>query len=171
MPTHKCFIFGLDNAGKTTLAHFIKEEEVKEDTSPTLTFNIDQLVIKDIEFIFWDAPGQVHYRKRWVRGVLDAKILIFILDTSDSSRFKEAKNELDVVLDNLDTRGIPLIVCFHKIDLEISQQNYEKAYQILLLSPIEEREVHYIKTSVYKSDGVEELKNLLVRLIEKERWG
>ena len=171
MPAHKVFLFGLDSAGKSTLAHFIKEEQVKNDTTPTLTFSIDQLIIKDIEFILWDAPGQVLYRKRWARGVLDAKILIFLLDTSDEARFQEARNELDNVLKNYDTRGIPLIICFHKMDLEHSHQNFEKASLSLKLSSIEERKIYFLKTSVHDPASINELKNILINIIEKERWG
>ena len=38
-------------------------------------------------------------------------------DTNNRERFKEAKQELDKVLADYETNAIPLIFCYHKIDL------------------------------------------------------
>lgn len=168
---HKVFIFGLDNAGKTTLTQFIKDDTEIQKTSPTLSFGIDNLIIKDIDFVFWDAPGQQNLRSRWGRGLLDAKILVFILDTSDTERFEEAKEELNKILDNIDARGIALIFCFHKMDLQESKDNYTKARDLFKLQRVGEREVYRYQTSVHEENGVKEVKDKLVEIIEKERWG
>ena len=171
MVVHKVFIFGLDNAGKTTLTQFIKDDTQVQKTTPTLSFGIDNLIIKDIDFVFWDAPGQQNLRSRWGRGLLDAKILVFILDTSDSERFEEAKEELNKILDNIDARGIALIFCFHKMDLQESKDNYTKARDIFRLQKVGEREVYRYQTTVHEEGGVKEVKDKLVEIIEKERWG
>lgn len=171
MPLHKIVVLGLDNSGKTTLTKFIKDDTAVESTTPTLSFNIDNLIIKDIEFVFWDSPGQVNYRNKWKRGVLDAKIILFLLDTSDSERFEEAKKELDGILTDLNTRGIPLIFCFHKMDLQEAKDNYVKARELFKLQRVGEREVQRYQTSVHETDGVKKVKDKLVEIIEKERWG
>jgi len=171
MVVHKVFIFGLDNAGKTTLTQFIKDDTEVQKTTPTLSFGIDNLIIKDIDFVFWDAPGQQNLRSRWGRGLLDAKILVYILDTSNIERYGEAKEELDKVLDNFDARGIPLIFCFHKMDLQEAKDNYVKARETFKLQKVGEREVERYQTSVHEEDGVKEIKDKLVEIIEKERWG
>ena len=58
----KVFVFGLDNAGKTSLLKYLKEEEVVDDPSPTREFDVIKLVIENQNFFIWDAPGQVKYR-------------------------------------------------------------------------------------------------------------
>ncbi len=169
MPQHKVFLFGLDFAGKTTIMNFIKEEP-ETNTQPTISFVIDNLIIKNTEFIIWDAPGQINYREKWGRGVLDAVILLFVLDTADAERFIEAKEELYKVLNDYDTRRISLLFCFHKIDLEAAQNNYEKAQEIFELKKILERDVYQLRTSIKATESIEAIKNFLVEIIEKGRW-
>ena len=168
---NKVFLFGLDNAGKTTLSEFIREEKVLDDPEPTKSFNINSMIIKDLDFIIWDAPGQTKYRGKWGKGVLDTRILTFVLDTSDKERFEEAKRELDKVLSDSNTRGAPLIVCFHKMDLEEAKENFKEARGALKLPLIDERDVHWLKTSVKTGEGIEKLKDTLVEVVEKTRWG
>ena len=170
MTVHKIFLFGLDNAGKTALMKCVKDES-NIQTKPTLSFNIDNSIIKDIEFQVWDAPGQIHFRTMWNKGLTKSKILLFVLDTAAKERFNEAIKELNKILDDYETRGIPLVFCFHKIDLEIAQNNIEEAHKLLDLSSIEEREVHKLITSIKESEGIDKLKNKLVEIIKEERWG
>ncbi|MFO8019268.1 MAG: ADP-ribosylation factor-like protein [Promethearchaeia archaeon] len=118
-----------------------------------------------------NSPGQIQYRKKWSKGVLDTNILVFVLDTADKERFDEAKKELYRLLNNLDTRGAPLIVCFHKMDLDAAQENFEEAKDMLELSKIDKREGYWFKTSVKTREGIEELKEKLVEVVEKSRWG
>ncbi|MFX1259564.1 MAG: ADP-ribosylation factor-like protein [Promethearchaeota archaeon] len=167
---HKIFLFGLDNAGKTALCSFIKDESNLK-TKPTLMFNIDNLILKDIEFQVWDAPGQVQLRAMWNKNLGKSKILLFVLDTADVERFNEAKKELNKVLDDFETRNVSLVFCFHKMDLDKAQNNLKKAIDVFNLSSIQEREVHKLETTIKESEGIERLKNKLVEIIEKERWG
>jgi small GTP-binding protein len=171
MAKNKIFLFGLDNAGKTTLSEYIREDKLLDDPKPTKSFNINGMILKNLEFIIWDAPGQTQYRKKWSKGILDTNILMFVLDTADEERLEEAKKELYRVINDLDTRGAPLIVCFHKMDLEEAESNLEKAKGTLKMSQINEREGYWFRTSVKTGEGIEPLKEKLVDLVEKARWG
>lgn len=171
MVNHKVFLFGLDNAGKTTLSNYIIDRTLLENPEPTKTVNINPIVLKDFDFIFWDAPGQERYRDKWSRQVLDTKILLFVIDTADKERIKEAKKELDKVLNDLETRGMPLIVCFHKMDLKEAQDNLTNAYATLRLKSIDDRDVYWIESSVYEEETMINVENQLVEIVEKSRWG
>lgn len=167
----KLFLFGLDNAGKTSLLKYLKEEEVDDDPSPTREFDVIKLVIESQNFFIWDAPGQVKYREQWERGVLESDLLIFVIDTADNERFDEAKMELDIILNNFDTKGVPIIICFHKIDLENAKENIKDAIKTINLSEIKERKVNWLKTSVVSKDGIEDLERMIyfsLVLIETE---
>ena len=170
MARYKIFVFGLDNAGKTTITKYIKEEAVVE-TSPTLSFSIDHIIIEDIYFVMWDAPGQVHLRRRWDRGILDTNVLMFVLDTSEKERFNEAKEVLDDIMEDPETRSIPLIFCFHKMDTEEAIENVENAFSIFNLTSIRDRGVYPFKTSVMPPEGIEDLKDKLVEIIQKIHSG
>jgi small GTP-binding protein len=112
----KVLIFGIDNAGKTALNTMMRVGTPPKVTRPTLSFDINSMIVKDLRFELWDAPGQVNLRKKWERGLLGSQILFFVLDVADKQRFEESKKELDKVLNNPDVADAPLIVCYHKMD-------------------------------------------------------
>ena len=95
MQQHKLFIFGLDRAGKTALNNWIRVDNPLKETRPTLAFDISNIIVNDIKISIWDAPGQIVFRKDWKRGYKKSSILMFVLDTSNSERFEEAKKEFD----------------------------------------------------------------------------
>jgi len=162
---HKIFLFGLDNAGKTTLLKYIKDEEIIEDGSPTRKFDIiSDIVINKFNFVIWDAPGQIEFRKDWGDGVKESEVLLFIFDIGDMERVQEAKKELGDLL-KLDTiKGIPLIVCLHKRDLAEFHDDFKAALDGLDLLNIKDRDIYWLKTSVYQKDTVDELKFVIYNL-------
>ena len=59
---------------------------------------------------------------------------MFVLDLTDPDRFAEAKSEFDKVLNDLETRNLPLIFCFHKTDLEGAEANINDARGIKMVN-------------------------------------
>ena len=51
------------NAGKTALLKVSKEGTAVANTRPSISFSIDNLVIDDVSFVVWDAPGQIDFSK------------------------------------------------------------------------------------------------------------
>ncbi|MBD3197683.1 MAG: GTP-binding protein [Candidatus Lokiarchaeota archaeon] len=166
----KIFLFGLDYAGKTTLSKFLRKGVLLDDPSPTKVFNIDSAEFRNVEFLIWDAPGQLSYREKWKRGALDANILLFLLDTSDKSRFEEAKRELLKVLNEYPTDNVPLVFCYHKMDLDKSVDNLNRAESFFDLETIENRKVYNLYTSIKNPEQMEFLKNLLVEMVLVKDW-
>ena len=167
---NKVFLFGLDNAGKTTLVNRIQDKPDPGKTSPTLGFSLNQMILNDVEFIVWEGGGQVAYRSRWSRGVLDSNILLFVVDLSDLARFDEAKAELLKVLNDMETRGVPLIIAFHKADLEKARENLPTARGMFQPSLFDDRPIHQLITSIEMSDSIDMLREKLVEIIENSRW-
>ena len=168
LPT-KVFLFGIDNAGKTALAKTMKDEAAT-DTEPTISFDITKMVIKNLEFAIWDAPGQVDFRETWLEGLDKAQVLLFVVDTTDETRFKEAKQELDKILNAIETREIPLVFCFHKMDLPEATANYNKAREIFKVPLIRNRKVFRLETSINQPETITAVKDKLAELIQKARW-
>lgn len=108
----KILFLGLDNAGKTTLLHVLKEGRVgiyNPTIHPSMlavnrinlaiisTLDQDELIIGKIRFKTFDLGGHEIARRLWkdyfasgVDGV------VFLVDAVDRERFPEAKKELDV---------------------------------------------------------------------------
>ena len=49
-----CFLVGLDSAGKTTILYKLKLGEIV-NTMPTIGFNVETVVFKNIQFTVWDV--------------------------------------------------------------------------------------------------------------------
>lgn len=161
---YKIFLFGLDNAGKSTLLKFMKEGCIDDDLRPTREFDVIEFFINDLSCHIWDAPGQKLYRDRWPKRIKYTTTLLFILDVADKVRFSEAKDELYNILYKDDVAKVPLIICFHKMDLKEAQDNLVDAYLAMDLESIKDREVYWLKTSVHTEEDVEDLKVMLFQL-------
>ncbi|HEY0090212.1 MAG TPA: ADP-ribosylation factor-like protein [Candidatus Lokiarchaeia archaeon] len=161
----KVFLYGLDYAGKTALSETIKRDLTFTNTKPTLSIIMSKMLIKNTTFFIWDAPGQTSLRDTWERGVKGSKLLIFVLDTSDNQRFEEAKREFYSILNDTTLKGIPLIFCFHKMDLGTAQENLIEAQNKFELNSIKERKVILLETSIMLMDSIEALKEKMVATI------
>jgi len=168
VPFHKMFLFGLDNAGKTSIVNWIKEGQVLE-TTPTIAFNITQIKLKDFTIQIWDAPGQTNLRKIWNNGFNRAKVLVYVIDIADDNRFEESYKTLMSVLNDEDTKNIPLILCYHKIDKIKDELNIEKARKIFHVEEIKDRSLFEIKTSIYKPETINQLGNLIIEHLKKNK--
>uniref|UniRef100_A0AAQ5ZGD2 Uncharacterized protein n=1 Tax=Amphiprion ocellaris TaxID=80972 RepID=A0AAQ5ZGD2_AMPOC len=128
----RILMVGLDAAGKTTLLYRLKLAEVVT-TIPTIGFNVETVDYKNISFTVWDVGGQTIIRPLWRHYYVNTQGLIFVVDSSDSERIKEAADELHqmtimtpvlmsfglfpVQLEEDELRGVALLVFANKQDM------------------------------------------------------
>merc|ERR1719376_1767959 len=112
----RILMVGLDNAGKTTILYKLKLGEVVT-TLPTIGFNVETVEYKNISFTVWDVGGQDKIRPLWRHYFTNTQGLIFVVDSNDSERVEEAKNELSRMLSEEELKDTKILIFANKQDL------------------------------------------------------
>jgi small GTP-binding protein len=115
----KAFLFGIDEVGKSSFVRRLKTGEFTDNYfTPTKKFDIQYIQAEEEGLLaFWDMPGQQNFRSKWLIGLQDSNIIVYMLDIANQRRFEESKKELWKILHNPELNGVPLLVLGNKIDL------------------------------------------------------
>ena len=108
-------LIGLDNAGKTTLLYSLKLG-IKVETIPTSAFNVELVRVGSNKLLIWDVGGQETLRPIWQHYLDKMNGCIFMVDSSDTDRFKMAAAELHKYLSLMKQEKFVLLVLFNKSD-------------------------------------------------------
>ena len=118
-------MLGLDGAGKTTLLYSLKLNQIV-NTIPTIGFNVEQVKYNRFNLILWDIGGQDKIRGLWKHYYNNVQIIIYMIDSNDTNRIQESKNELHKILQEDQLQNIDAVLIFNnKIDLPNSLSNLE----------------------------------------------
>jgi len=114
----KVFLFGIDEVGKSSFTRRIKTGKFNDNFfTPSKKFNIEYIQRQDGLLSIWDSPGQSIFREKWLLGLQDSNIIIYIIDVANQLRFDESKTEFWNIYNENDLKDIPLLILGNKIDL------------------------------------------------------
>ena len=166
----KILMLGLDAAGKTTVLYKLKLNEVV-NTIPTVGFNVETVEPgKNVRFTVWDIGGQDKIRPLWRHYFVGTEGLVFVVDSVDKSRFNEARDELNWILDCDEMVGVPLVVLANKQDLP-NACNPSEVTEKLGLTMVKNRKWYVHGTSALSGEGVLESVSELSRLVREYQKG
>lgn len=110
-------LFGLDNAGKTTILFKVKLYE-NISAVPTIGFNVETVELcKGLSLTIWDVGGGYLIRNLWYHYIHFSQGLIFVVDSNDPERLKEAADWLQMMMKADRLIDFPIVVMANKQDL------------------------------------------------------
>eukprot|EP01118_Nematostelium_gracile_P007797 TRINITY_DN2557_c0_g1_i1.p1 TRINITY_DN2557_c0_g1~~TRINITY_DN2557_c0_g1_i1.p1 ORF type:complete len:154 (-),score=23.16 TRINITY_DN2557_c0_g1_i1:45-461(-) len=114
---YRLVLLGLDAAGKTTILYMLKLGELVT-TIPTIGFNMESIVYKNVRLDCWDAGGQESFRNFWRHYCQDCQGVIFVLDSSDRDRIEEARDEMHRIAKETAIQKACFLIIANKQDME-----------------------------------------------------
>lgn len=108
---------GIDNAGKTTLLHKLKEDVVNT-YEPTHHPMNNEIEIGNMKANIMDLGGHKNARMVWQEFFYNCDGIVFVVDVNDSQRFSLVKEVFKSVREiKIGKRKPPIAVLMNKIDL------------------------------------------------------
>ncbi|CAM9720214.1 unnamed protein product, partial [Heterosigma akashiwo] len=123
----KILFLGLDNAGKTTLLHMLKENRVQVH-EPTIHPNQDELIVGKVRFKTFDLGG--HETVEAVEGLLHDGGRRGVPGGPLDMALPEAKKELGALLTSDELVNVPFLVLGNKIDIARAASEEELRYAL-----------------------------------------
>lgn len=107
-------ILGLDGSGKTSILSAMRGLTLSSPPIPTIGFNVESLEYENLVVTFWDVGGQHKFRPLWKHYYHEAQAVIFVVDSSDRSRFEEAQKELSKIVSKKELKDALFLIFANK---------------------------------------------------------
>ncbi|MFX0105727.1 MAG: PAS domain S-box protein [Candidatus Hodarchaeota archaeon] len=154
----KILIFGLSNAGKTTIIK-TRRKSVSKTTFPTISVDISRILVNNVSLLTYDIPGKYKAKELWKPYLKNQDGLIFVLDVTDRIRFSFARELLHEIAGKPELSELPLLILYNKT--EIKQPDIEDLDEAMGVEKLGKRPMKSFLTSGIKNINIDEAFNWL----------
>jgi len=173
-PNLHILIIGLDHAGKSSILERIKTMYnttpglAMEKITPTIGMNLAKLNHLGSQVIIWDLGGQIKMRSIWEKYYSEANAVIFVVDSTDRARLKEAKMAFDAACDNDSLSRVPIVTFANKQDLPSALSPGDLAVNFYA-SDRKEDGARIFGVSALNGEGIDHALNIVIREAKQHR--
>eukprot|EP00998_Keelungia_sp_KM082_P007496 NODE_3692_length_862_cov_189.975510_g3456_i1.p1 GENE.NODE_3692_length_862_cov_189.975510_g3456_i1~~NODE_3692_length_862_cov_189.975510_g3456_i1.p1 ORF type:complete len:208 (-),score=57.55 NODE_3692_length_862_cov_189.975510_g3456_i1:239-772(-) len=148
---------GLDNSGKTTIINHLKPQKQRvDDTTPTIGYVVETFTKGKVNFKVFDMGGAKKFRDLWSHHFRDVEGVLFVIDCADKLRICLVKNELELLLENKELKGTPILFFANKMDIPGALMPPEVAEQLELAELCADRPYNIVASNALVGTGVED---------------
>ncbi|TSK87424.1 ADP-ribosylation factor-like protein 9 [Bagarius yarrelli] len=108
-------VLGLNGAGKTSLVQGFVTGSTEQEVTPTQGSHAVSVNKDGLHVEFLEIGGEEKLREYWPMYLEKARVLVFVLDAADATRFPQAKTSLHRLLAS--DPYLPLVLLANKQDL------------------------------------------------------
>lgn len=131
-------VFGLENSGKTSMIHCLKTFKAissrsnYSSTHGVVSMEIHSNIDKRAKFLIFDCGGCKHQRHIWPHLSNNPDLMVFVIDSTDSICWPDAKNALLDLFNDENLSRRPLLIVFSKSDRlnDDAVSKLEKRFQL-----------------------------------------
>ncbi|MCP4760708.1 MAG: GTP-binding protein [archaeon] len=166
----KVFIYGIDNAGKSSLMRYLKTGKYDHNYfAPTKKFVVHKIPLQKekIKLICWEMPGQKSFRRVWLRGVQASNLVVYMLDAADKERYAEAKRAFWSIMTRYEVKKVPVLFIANKIDIVDNGHELAEIESYFSLPELKEREWTTKFMSLVTQEGIKETIDWITDIINE----